>query len=82
MHPQLIKGLDLIDQAWSSDIETVEGKFGEVTIVKVILTVGNRRRTGISPVFRNREGSNHYAVQEATDKAFEQAAKQFGVTST
>ena len=60
MHPQLIKGLDLLDQNWSSDIETVEGKFGEVTIVKVILTVGNRRRTGISPVFYNREGSNQF----------------------
>lgn len=80
MHPKLIQGLDHLDQGWSSDIETVEGRFGEVTVVKVIIVVRGRRRTGVAPVFYNREGSNHYVLQEATDRAFEQAAKQFGVT--
>ena len=82
MHPELIQGLDLIDQDWSSDIETIEGKFGEITVVKVIISAKGRRRTGVAPVFYNREGSNHYVLQEATDRAFEQAAKQFGVTIT
>lgn len=80
MHPELIQGLDHLDPGWSSDIETIEGRFGEVTVVKVIIVVRGRRRTGIAPVFYNREGSNHYVLQEATDRAFEQAAKQFGVT--
>ena len=82
MHPSLIQGLDLYDQDWSSDIETIEGKFGEVTVVKVIISAKGRRRTGVAPVFYNRVGSSHYALQEATDSAFEQAAKQFGVTIT
>ena len=82
MRPELIQGLDRIDQDWSSDIETIEGKFGEVTVVKVIISAKGRTRTGVAPVFYNREGSNQYVVQEATDRAFEQAAKQFGVTIT
>ncbi len=79
MDQNIIDGLDKVDKDWSSEIETVEDKYGAVTVVKVHITIGKRRRTGIASVFYDRSGSNEYAVTDATQKAFRQAANQYGV---
>ena len=80
MDQNIIAGLDRIDEDWSSDIETIEDKFGVVTVIKVHIIIGKRRRTGIAAVSYGRNGSNDYAITDASQRAFRQAANQFGVT--
>ena len=78
MNQAVVVQLDSLDENWSSMVETIEGRSGEIAAVKVTIAIVGRRRTGIASV--NYRGSAGDAVTEATERAFGQAAMQFGVT--
>ena len=49
------------------------------TAIKVTLKVQNSTRTGLARVLYDRVSFTIDAVEEATEKAFAQAASQFGI---
>ena len=81
MNQDLIRQLDIMDSDWSSNTEVIQGAHGEITAVKVTLVVLHRTRTGLARVLYERVSVTFDAVEEATEKAFAQAASQFGIVA-
>ena len=81
MNQDLIRQLDIMDSDWSSNTEVIQGAHGEITAVKVTLVVLRRTRTGLARVLYDRVSLTFDAVEEATEKAFAQAASQFGIVA-
>ncbi len=85
MNQEVIRDLNHMDENWTSEIEVVQGTHEEITAIKMILKVSGRRRTGIARVLYQRPVLEHPLagidpVDEATNRAFVQAASQFGIT--
>ena len=81
MNQQLIQALDHLDADWHSNTEVIQGAHGELTAIKVTLRVSGRKRTGLARVLYDRVSVTLDAVDEATQKAFAQAASQFGIVA-
>lgn len=81
MNQHLIQALDDLDSDWASDTEVIQGSNGDLKGVKITLQVGGRKRTGLAPVLYDSVSETLDAVDEATQKAFAQAASQFGIVA-
>ena len=81
MNQFLVSQLELNDPNWSSNTEVIQGSHGEITAVKITLVVKHRTRTGLARVLYDRVSHTFDAVEEATEKAFAQAASQFGIVA-
>ena len=81
MNQFLVSQLELNDPNWSSNTEVIQGSHGEITAVKITLVVKRRTRTGLARVLYDRVSHTFDAVEEATEKAFAQAASQFGIVA-
>ncbi len=79
MDQQLIMALGNKDPNWSSNTEVIQGTHGEISAIKVTLKVQDSTRTGLARVLYDRVSFTIDAVEEATEKAFAQAASQFGI---
>ena len=79
MNQEIVRQLDSMDRDWSSDTEVIQGSHGEITAIKITLKVHGRTRTGLARVLYDRVSLTFDAVEEATEKAFAQAASQFGI---
>ena len=81
MDQHLIRELGFKDPNWSSNTEVIQGTHGEIAAIKVTLKVENSTRTGLARVLYDRVSFTIDAVEEATEKAFAQAASQFGIVA-
>ena len=85
MNQAIVRDLNDIDEDWTSEIDVIQGTHEEITAIKMTLTVRGRRRTGLARVLYQRPVLEPGLIEvdpvdEATKKAFVQAARQFGIT--
>ena len=81
MNQHIVTALDNKDHNWSSNTEVIQGGHGEITAVKISLRVHGRTRNALARVLYDRVSLTFDAVEEATEKAFAQAASQFGIVA-